>query len=118
MRQNKSAYESVLPADEGKIRTVQYEKAAQGSLKLNGLAELFFRKASIDARIEHKKGTVLVNKTYKTVIDGKEVRVPIPDKEYQEIYNYYVEQQRCFTVPDIMDWGLHQKDHNRRWNSG
>ncbi len=65
------------------------ENIREGSLKLNGGAELFFRKASIDERIEHKKGTVLVNKTYKTVIDGKEVRVPIPDKEYQELYNYY-----------------------------
>lgn len=65
------------------------ENIREGTLKLNGGAELFFRKASIDKRIEHKKGTVLVNKTYKTVIDDKEVRVPIPDKEYQEIYEYY-----------------------------
>lgn len=33
-------------------------------LKLNGEAEVFFRKSSIKKPIIHKKGSVLVNKTY------------------------------------------------------
>lgn len=57
-------------------------------LKLNGGAELFFRKASIEKPFEHKEGSILVNKTYKTEIANKEVRVPVPEDVYMEIYTY------------------------------
>ena len=33
-------------------------------LKLNGEAEIFFRKSSIKNPIIHKKGSILVNRTY------------------------------------------------------
>lgn len=64
------------------------ENMKEKVLKLNGNAELFFRKASIKNPIEHKKDSILVNKTYKTMIGNEEVRIPIPDDEYREIYNY------------------------------
>lgn len=52
-------------------------------LKLNGEAELFWRKASLDSEkvTHHKKGSILVNRTTK---DGKS----IPEDVYQEIYQY------------------------------
>ncbi|MBQ0003419.1 MAG: type V CRISPR-associated protein Cas12a/Cpf1 [Treponema sp.] len=52
-------------------------------LKLNGEAELFWRKASLDSEkvTHHKKGSILVNRTTK---DGKS----IPEEIYQEIYQY------------------------------
>jgi len=53
-------------------------------LKLDGEAELFFRKSSIQKPIVHKKGSILVNRTYK---EGEE-RKQIKDNEYREIYNY------------------------------
>ena len=64
------------------------ENMREEVIMLNGGAELFFRKASIENKIEHKEGTVLVNKTYKEMIGGEEVRVPVPEKEYVEIYTY------------------------------
>lgn len=65
------------------------ENMKQTVLKLNGEAELFFRKAGIEKPIVHKKGSILVNKTYKTMVGNEEVRVPIPDKEYMELYTYF-----------------------------
>ena len=52
-------------------------------LKLNGEAELFWRKASLDKErvTVHKKGSILVNRT---TADGKS----IPEDIYQEIYQY------------------------------
>ena len=51
-------------------------------LKLNGEAELFYRPANKDLKIiEHKKGSILVNRTTK---DGK----TIPEEIYQEIYKF------------------------------
>lgn len=57
-------------------------------LKLNGQAELFYRKSSIQKPIVHKKGSILVNRTYKDVYNGNK-RVLIPENIYQELYNYY-----------------------------
>lgn len=57
-------------------------------LKLNGEAELFFRKSSIKNPVIHKKYSVLVNKSYIEVVDGNEVKMPIPDEEYMCICNY------------------------------
>ena len=57
-------------------------------LKLNGEAELFFRKASIKTPIVHKKGSVLVNRSYTQTVGNKEIRVSIPEEYYTEIYNY------------------------------
>ena len=53
-------------------------------LKLNGEAEVFFRKSSIKKPIIHKKGSVLVNKTYNE--NGE--RKSIPEEQYTEIYKY------------------------------
>lgn len=64
------------------------ENIRETVLKLSGKGELFFRKASIDKPSGHRKGSILVNKTYKTNIGNEEVRVPVPDKEYMEIYTY------------------------------
>lgn len=52
-------------------------------IKLNGNAEVFLRKASINKNnaIVHKKGSVLVNRT---TSDGNQ----IPEKIYHEIYKY------------------------------
>ena len=57
-------------------------------LKLNGEAEIFFRKSSVKTPIVHEKGTILVNRSYIREVDGKEVKVSIPEKEYTEIYRY------------------------------
>lgn len=63
-------------------------------LKLNGKAEIFFRKSSIKNPIIHKKGSILVNRTYEA--EEKEqfgniriVRKNIPENIYQELYKYY-----------------------------
>ena len=56
-------------------------------LKLNGEAELFYRKSSIKHPIVHKKGSILLNKTYIDK-DDKENKKSIPEKEYQEIYRH------------------------------
>jgi CRISPR-associated protein Cpf1 len=50
-------------------------------LKLNGQAELFYRKAGIDKPIIHKAGTKVVNRT---TVDGE----PIPEALHDEIYRY------------------------------
>ena len=57
-------------------------------MKLNGEAELFFRKASIKTPVVHKKGSVLVNRSYTQTVGDKEIRVSIPEEYYTEIYNY------------------------------
>jgi len=51
-------------------------------IKLNGEAELFYRDKSNIEKIVHKKGTMLVNRTY---TDGK----PLPDRIHKEISDYY-----------------------------
>ena len=57
-------------------------------IKLNGEAELFYRKSSVKKKVEHKKGTILVNKTYKVednTENSKEKRViieSVPDDCY------------------------------------
>lgn len=63
-------------------------------LKLNGEAEIFFRKSSIKNPIIHKKGSILVNRTYET--EEKDqfgniqiVRKTIPENIYQELYKYF-----------------------------
>ena len=59
-------------------------------IKLNGQAELFYRKASVKEPVVHKKDSALVNKTYKKQLDnGSVVKVPIPDDIYKEIYQFY-----------------------------
>lgn len=59
-------------------------------IKLNGQAELFYRRASVKNPVKHKKDSVLVNKTYKNQLDnGDVVRIPIPDDIYNEIYKMY-----------------------------
>lgn len=50
--------------------------------KLNGEAELFFRKKSDADSFIHRKGSILVNKTFS---DGK----PIEDKLYKRLLKYY-----------------------------
>ena len=64
------------------------ENVREQVLKLNGEAEIFFRKSSVKKPIIHKKGTMLVNRTYMEEVNGNSVRRNIPEKEYQEIYNY------------------------------
>lgn len=59
-------------------------------LKLNGEAELFFRKSSIKCPVIHEKGSCLVNKTItETDENGLEIRMPISDDIYISIYNHY-----------------------------
>ena len=60
-------------------------------IKLNGQAELFYRRASVKNPVKHKKGSVLVNKTYKNQLDnGDVVRITdSPDDIYNEIYKMY-----------------------------
>lgn len=64
------------------------ENAREQVLKLNGEAEIFFRKSSVKKPIIHKKGTILVNRTYMEEMHGETVKANIPEKAYQEIYNY------------------------------
>ena len=64
------------------------ENVREQVLKLNGEAEIFFRKSSVKKPIIHKKGTILVNRTYMEEMHGESVKKNIPEKEYQEIYNY------------------------------
>ena len=58
------------------------ENLSKPTIKLNGQAELFFRKASISSPSIHKSGSVLVNR--KTV-DG----LTIPGNVYKELVGYY-----------------------------
>ena len=65
-------------------------------LKLNGEAELFYRKSSIKKPVVHKKGSILVNKTYtEKTGNGEEVRRPVPDDVYLELVNYYNGEQKA-----------------------
>lgn len=52
------------------------------TLKLNGEAELFYRKESIAKPVVHKVGEKLLNKRDKS-------GMPIPDVIYQELYRFY-----------------------------
>lgn len=64
-------------------------------IKLNGEAELFYRKSSVKKKVEHKKGTILVNKTYKVednTENSKEKKViieSVPDDCYMELVDYW-----------------------------
>lgn len=63
-------------------------------LKLNGEAEIFFRKSSIKNPIIHKKGSILVNRTYEAEEKNQFgntliVRKTIPENIYQELYKYF-----------------------------
>ena len=55
------------------------------NLRLNGKAELFFRKKSIDNPVIHKKGVKVINKTYEE--DG--VTKSIPGEYVKEINEYF-----------------------------
>lgn len=52
-------------------------------IKLNGEAELFFRKKTDGTFPTHKKGSVLVNRTV-----GKDVKTPMTDEIYYELFRY------------------------------
>lgn len=58
------------------------ENLANYVLKLNGEAELFYRKGSIKKPFSHKVGEKMLNKRDKS-------GMPIPDDIYKELYNYY-----------------------------
>lgn len=63
---------------------------------MNGEAELFYRKSSIKKPVVHKKGSILVNKTYtEKTGNGEEVRRPVPDDVYLELVNYYNGEQKA-----------------------
>ena len=60
-------------------------------LQLNGGAELFWRKASLDKEkvTTHKVGSILVNRTYEVETkNGKKIIQTIPEEIYQEIYQF------------------------------
>lgn len=55
-------------------------------IKLNGNAELFFRKKSESMnKIVHKKGTIIINRTYR---DSNGVVKSIPNSAYYEIFRF------------------------------
>ncbi len=62
-------------------------------LMLNSYANVFYRKSSIKSPIIHKKGSMLINKTYaeEEKQEGKTVNVRkiVPDKVYMELYNHF-----------------------------
>lgn len=60
------------------------------NLRLNGGAELFFRKKSIDNPVIHKKGIKVINKTYEE--DG--VTKSIPGEYVKEINEYFSGAQK------------------------
>lgn len=60
------------------------------NLRLNGGAELFFRKKSIDNPVIHKKGVKVINKTYEE--DG--VTKSIPGEYVKEINEYFSGAQK------------------------
>ena len=65
-------------------------------LKLNGEAELFYRKSSIKKPVVQKKASILENKTYTEKMEnGDEVRRPVPDDVYLELVNYYNGEQKA-----------------------
>lgn len=75
-------------------------------LKLNGSAEVFFRKSSIKQPKVHKTGTILVNRTYKEIDEkGNEITKFIPEDIYREIYQYYNGKQEKISpeAKKIMD---------------
>lgn len=55
-------------------------------LKLNGEAEIFFRKSSIKNPIIHKKGSILVNRTYEAEEKDQFGNIRIVRKPYRKIY--------------------------------
>lgn len=59
-------------------------------LKLNGQAELFYRKSSIKCPVVHKEGSILLNKTYlEKDATGSVIKKTIPDNLYQELYMFF-----------------------------
>lgn len=57
-------------------------------LKLNGGVEIAFRDKEVLNPVIHEKGSILVNRLYQEMVNGKEVQRAIPEAEYMEIYNY------------------------------
>ena len=58
-------------------------------LKLNGEAEIFFRKSSVQKPVVHKCGSILVNRTYEITENGTTRVQSIPESEYMELYRYF-----------------------------
>ena len=58
-------------------------------LKLNGEAEIFFRKSSVQKTVIHKRGSTLVNRTYEITENGTTRVQSIPESEYMELYRYF-----------------------------
>ncbi len=51
-------------------------------IELNGGAELFYRRASLDARVTHRKGDLIINKTY---LNDEGYNISIPNDVYNEL---------------------------------
>ncbi|MGI6545549.1 MAG: type V CRISPR-associated protein Cas12a/Cpf1 [Fastidiosipilaceae bacterium] len=62
------------------------ENIEVGNLKLDANAEVFFRKASMERKVTHPKGSVLLNKFDR---NGKK----IPSRIYQDVYAYLNRQK-------------------------
>ncbi len=58
-------------------------------LKLNGEAEIFFRKSSVQKPVIHKCGSILVNRTYEITENGTTRVQSISESEYMELYRYF-----------------------------
>lgn len=70
------------------------ENVADPVIKLCGGTEVFFRPKSIKTPVVHKKGSVLVSKTYNAQEMDENgnvitVRKCVPDDVYMELYGYY-----------------------------
>lgn len=70
------------------------ENLRDNVLMLNGNTQLFFRESSVKNVVNHPKDSVLVNRTYETMVDGKRLIQSIPEKEYMELYEYYKNGER------------------------
>lgn len=81
-------------------------------LQLNGGAELFWRKASLDkAKVTtHKAGSILVNRTYEVETEnGKKVIQTIPEEIYQEIYQYKNKEKKEEELSEVAKEYLNSK---------
>lgn len=58
-------------------------------IKLNGAAEIFFRRRSIENPVVHKTNSVIVNKTIQVQDKDGNKQIPIPGDVYMSIYNHY-----------------------------
>lgn len=73
------------------------QKVKEPIVALNGGVELFYRESSIKNPVIHKKGDILVNKTYAVKTENGIRKLPIPDGIYCELKKYLTGKKKTLS---------------------